>query len=172
MEAVMASLPMLFAAAAMLAAFLGSIAVWSPRRLPAKVGALVVAGLFLPLAYAGLTDLMSRPKPVSMEWWLAHTREATVLAAVPEEGRRIFLWLALEGADEPRAYVMPWTREAAQQLQDAQEQAAEEGGEVRMQMPFERSLENRQRMFYAEPQPAPPAKPDEGGAVMRYEGAM
>jgi hypothetical protein len=167
MEAVMASLPMLFAAAAMVAAFLGSIAVWSPRRLPVKVCALVIAGLFMPLAYAGLTDLMSRPKPVSMEWWLAHAEEATVLAAVPEEGRHIFLWLALEGVDEPRAYVLPWSREAAQQLQDAQEQAAEEGGEVRMRMPFEPSLD-AQRMFYAEPQPAPPAKPDEGEPAVRF----
>jgi hypothetical protein len=169
METVMpGSLPMLFATAAMLAAFLGSIAVWAPRRLPVKVCALIVAGLFMPLAYAGLTDLMSRPKPVSMEWWLANAEEATVIAAVPEEGRRIFLWLALNGIDEPRAYVMPWSREAAQQLQDAQEQAAEEGGEVRMRMPFERSLEDTERMFYAEPQPAPPAKPDEGGSVMRF----
>jgi hypothetical protein len=136
-----------------------------------KVCALIVAGLFMPLAYAGLSDLLSRPKPISMEWWLAHADEATVLAAVPEEGRRIFLWLALEGADEPRAYVMPWTREAAQQLQDAQEQAAQEGGEVRMQMPFERSLEDAERMFYPVPQPAPPAKPEEGEPVVRYEGA-
>jgi hypothetical protein len=167
MEAVMTSLPMLFAAASVLVACLSSIAVWAPRRLPVKVYAVAIAALFMPLAYAGLTDLMSRPKPVSMEWWLAHTREATVLAAVPEEGRHIFLWLALEGVDEPRAYVLPWTREAAQQLQDAQEQAAEEGGEVRMQMPFEPSLD-AQRMFYAEPQPAPPLKPDEGGPVMRF----
>jgi hypothetical protein len=168
MEAVMASLPMLFATAAVLVACLSSIAVWSPRRLPVKVCALVVAALFMPLAYAGLTDLMSRPKPVGMEWWLAHAEEATVLAAVPEEGRHIFLWLALSGIDEPRAYVMPWSREAAQQLQDAQAQAAEEGGEVRMQMPFEPSLENTQRMFYAEPQPAPPLKPDEGGPALRF----
>jgi hypothetical protein len=158
---------MLFAAASVLVACLSSIAVWAPRRLPVKVYAVSIVALFLPLAYAGLTDLMSRPKPVSMEWWLAHTREATVLAAVPEEGRHIFLWLALEGVDEPRAYVLPWSREAAQQLQDAQAQAAEEGGEVRMRMPFEPSLD-AQRMFYAEPQPAPPAKPDEGGPVMRF----
>jgi hypothetical protein len=168
METVMASLPMLFAAASVLVACLSSIAVWAPRRLPVKVYAVAIAALFMPLAYVGLTDLMSRPKPISMEWWLAHTREATVLAAVPEEGRHIFLWLALNGIDEPRSYVLPWTREAAQQLQDAQEQAAEEGGEVRMRMPFERSLENTERMFYALPQPAPPAKPDEGGPAMRF----
>jgi hypothetical protein len=164
----MSDLPLLFAAAAVLAACLGSIAVWAPRRLSMKLGAVLIAALFMPLAYAGISDLLSRPKPVDLEWWLAQADEATVVGSVPEEGRRIFLWLALDGVDEPRAYTLPWSRELAQQLQDAQEQAAEQQTAVRMRLPFERSLDDREPKFYALPQPALPEKPAPPPA-MRFE---
>jgi hypothetical protein len=152
------SLPTLFAVAALLAALLASIAVWAPRRLPTKIGALVAAALFLPLGWAGFAELLSRPKPVGLEWWLQRSPEATVLGSVVEEGRRVYLWLQLDGAEQPRAYALPWDRRLAEQLQKAQREAEEQQTAVRMRLPFEPSLEDREPRFYALPQPAMPPK--------------
>ena len=157
-EAVMSSLTLLFAAAAVLAVCLSSIAVWAPRRLPAKLLALAAAALFLPLGYVAATELLSRPKPLGMEW-LAAKGEVTVLGSLPVEGKHIFVWLRLQGTGEPRAYTLPWSRRLAEQLQGAERQAAEAGSEVRMRDPFggEPSLDDGPPRFYAAPQlPSPP----------------
>ena len=53
----MTQLPFLFALAVILAAALASIAIWAPRRLLVRAGALACAVLFMPVAYAGLSDL-------------------------------------------------------------------------------------------------------------------
>lgn len=165
----MSNLPLIFAAAAVLAACLGSIAVWAPRQVTTKLAAVVLAGLFLPVAYAGISDLLSRPKPVGLEWWLARADEATVLGSLHEEGRQIFLWLSLDGVEEPRAYALPWSRELAQQLQDAEQQAEEQKTGVRMRLPFEPSLDDREPRFYAMPQPAMPEKPGAPPPAQRFE---
>ena len=83
--------------------------------------------LFLPLAYASLVDLLSRPKPIDLEWWQRNAEEATVLGAKLEENRGIHLWLQLPDVAEPRAYVLPWDRETAERLQEAQREAAAAG---------------------------------------------
>lgn len=154
----MSTLSLLFAVAAVLATCLSSIAVWAPRRPSAKLLALGSAALFLPLGYVAQAELLGRPKPVAMEW-LAGAGEARVLGSVSEEGKRILVWLQLDGADEPRAYVLPWSRQLAEQLQGAQRGAAEAGTDVRMRAPFagEPSLDDQEPRFYAAPQmPLPP----------------
>ena len=112
-------LPFLFALSAVMAAMLASIAVWAPRPLLVKLGALGCAGLFLPLGYLGLSDLMSRPKPVALEWWMGHADEATVLGSQMREGDGLYLWLQVAGVPEPRAYRLPWDQKMAEQLQKA-----------------------------------------------------
>ena len=154
----MTDLPFLFALAVILAATLASIAIWAPRRLLVRVGALACAVLFMPLAYVGLTDLLSRPKPVSLEWWQGRTAEATVLSAQLREPDSMYLWLQLAGEPEPRAYRLPWSRDMAEQLQQALEEAEQNGTQARMRLPFEPSLDQRERKFYAPPQPALPPK--------------
>jgi hypothetical protein len=141
-----------------LAAILAQISIWAPRKLWVKVTALVTTALFLPAAYISLADLLSRPKPMDIEWGNVDLAEATVLGASMKEDEAIYLWLAIEGLDEPRAYVMPWSQEMAQQLQDAQRAAEAEGNGVRMSQPFERSWDDRERRFYAPPQPPLPDK--------------
>jgi hypothetical protein len=154
----MTDLPFLFALAAVLAAVLASIAVWAPRGLALKVGALACAALFMPVAYLGLSDLLSRPKPVAMEWWLGEADEATVLGSQMREGDSLYVWLQLDGEREPRAYRLPWSQQMAQQLQQALEKAQRDGTEARMRLPFEPTLDNREPKFYAAPQPAMPPK--------------
>lgn len=154
----MRDLPEFFAVAAILATALCILSIWSPRRLPVKLSALVTSCLFLPVAYAALSDLLSKPKPVGLEWWNAKAEEATVLGSTMREGEGIYLWLQMANISEPRSYVMPWDREMAQQLQDAMDQAQEQESGVRMRLPFEPSLDNEDPKFYALPQPSMPDK--------------
>lgn len=155
----MNTLSLLFALAAALAICLSSIAVWAPRRPSAKLLALALAALFLPAGYAAQAELLGRPKAVGLAW-LEGAGEAKVLAAVTEEDRRILVWLQPEGASEPRAYALPWSRPMAEQLQAAQRAAAEGGTEMRMRAPFsgEPSLDAGEPRFYAAPQPMLPPK--------------
>jgi hypothetical protein len=116
-------------------------------------------GLFLVLiaiVYGGAVELLGRPKPLRLEW--RDAADAQVLGAVPVENEAIYVWLVTPDSAEPRAYVLPWSVQAAQQLQDAMGQAEAEGTAVRMTLPFEPSLEDREPMFYALPQPAMPPK--------------
>ncbi len=158
----------LYAAAVVLAAGLAIITVWSPRKTWVKLTAVVVAGLFMPAAYVSLSLLLSRPKPVSIEWVRAATTEAVVAGASLQEGKAIYLWLQFAGLDEPRAYVMPWSREMAQQLTAAQRIAAKGNGKVRMRAPFQRAANEGRRKFYAEPEPPRPPKSTPLAGPLRY----
>lgn len=148
----------LFIILVLLAAVLANISIWSPRRLWLKLSALAVTALFIPLGYASLSELMSRPKPVTLEWAKRQVPEAQLMAASVQEGKSIFLWLQMPELDEPRAYALPWSKELAQQLQDAQREARKNRNGVRVRHPFERDRDTSKRMFYARPQPADPLK--------------
>lgn len=148
-----------FVPLAVVAAILCNIGIWAPRPIWIKVAGLGTAALFMPLAYGALADLLSRPKPVSLEWVHRHVSEASVLGSSIREGQAIYLWLKMPEAGEPRAYRLPWSREMAQQLQDAQREARENRNGVQVRLPFDESEERREKMFYAPPQPALPEKP-------------
>jgi hypothetical protein len=154
----MTELTYLFAALAVLTGVMTSISVWAPRRLAIKAMACGVAMLFLPTAYGGLSRLLSMPKPVQLEWWLGHAKEATVLASTFRENEAIYVWLQMNEVPEPRAYILPWNRDLAEQLQTAQREASENQTQVQMRLPFESSLEDREPKFYAMPQPQLPPK--------------
>ena len=154
----MSNLTAYFVLAAALVAVLAHISVWAPRKVWVKVSALITTALFLPAAYVSLSDLLSRPKPIEFQWGNLDVAEAAVIGSSMKEGEAIYLWLGLEGLDEPRAYTLPWDQEMAQQLYDAQRSAEAQGNGVRMSMPFERSWDKRERRFYAAPQPPPPDK--------------
>jgi hypothetical protein len=154
----MTGVTQLFIAGAALAALLSLISIWAPRRLAIKSAALTTAVLFLPVSYAALVDLLSKPKPVDLEWMQSDAAEAEVLASRLVEDEAIYLWLQLPEVAEPRAYVLPWDRASAEQLQQAMREAEQQGNGVQMRLPFEPSLEDREPKFYAAPQPALPPK--------------
>jgi len=154
----MTAVTQIFVAAAVLVATLSLISIWAPRRLAIKAAALVTAALFLPLAYASLVELLSKPKPVDLEWWLVDAAEAEVLASRLVEDEGIYLWLQLPEVSEPRAYVLPWDRATAEQLQEALREAERQGNGVQMRLPFEPSLDDLESKFHAQPQPALPPK--------------
>ena len=154
----MTEVTQLFVVAAALVALLSLISIWAPRRLAIKSAALATAVLFLPVSYAALVDLLSKPKPVDLEWLQSDAAQAEVLASRLVEDEAIYLWLQLPDVAEPRAYVLPWDRGSAEQLQRAMREAEQNGGGVQMRLPFEPSLEEREPKFYALPQPALPPK--------------
>jgi hypothetical protein len=154
----MTELSYLFMVTAVLAGMLTMISIWSRQKPWIKIGAIVASVLFLPLAYASYASLLSKPKPVDLEWWLGEAGEATVLSSSIQEGEGIFLWLQLAEVAEPRAYVLPWDRDLAEQLQEAAREADEQNGQLQMRLPFEPSLDELDPKFYAMPQPALPPK--------------
>ena len=122
-----------------------------------RSGAIVLSALLMATAYAGFSELLGRPKPADLEWAARNAEEAVVLAAEMQEGEAIYLWLRVDDAAEPRAYVLPWSMEMAKQLHRAQGQAQQQGTQVRMRGPFIDADEGGERMFYAAPQePLPP----------------
>ncbi|MEM7223444.1 MAG: hypothetical protein AAF495_10720 [Pseudomonadota bacterium] len=147
-----------FVIAGALAAVLAKITIWSPRRLWVKLTALGVTALFLPLAYLAFSDLLSRPKPVQVEWVQRGVKEAEVLAVQYREDEAIYIWLGLAGTPEPRAYALPWSEQAAKQLHEAMREAEEKGTGVQMRDPFEPSHDESEPLFYARPQDPPPEK--------------
>ncbi len=158
-----------FVPAAILAAVLANIGIWSPRRTWIRIAAIAVVGIFLPLSYASVSELLSRPKPVSLEWMRRAMPEATLLGASMREGSAIYLWLRIAGTDEPRAYRLPWNKELAKQLQSAQRQAKKSRSGVRVRNPFDGTIDPRKRMFYASPQPPMPGKPLPDEVPLHYQ---
>jgi hypothetical protein len=165
----MTELTYMFALVAILAGAVASIAVWAPRRLWIKACALGATMLFIPAAYASMMQLLSMPKPASYEWWHGEAGEATVLGSSMQEEEGIYLWLQLPDVPEPRAYVLPWSRELAEQLQTAQREAEQNRSGVQMRLPFEPSLDDREQKFYALPQPALPPKDFNDPPAQVYE---
>ena len=142
---------------------LANISIWSPRKVWVKLTALTVTVAFIHLGYASFSELLSRPKPVALEWLKRDAKEAKLVAATYDEGQAIYIWLTMPEVREPRAYTLPWDVKTAQQLQDAQRQARKSKNGVRIRKPFEMSREDRQPMFYAPPRSMLAPKPLAGG---------
>ena len=167
----MTELSYIFMVTAVVAGMLAMISVWSRHRLWVKFSAIGAAVLFMPLAYASFASLLSKPKPVDLEWWMGEAEEATVLGSSIQEGEGIFLWLQLAEVAEPRAYVLPWNRDLAEQLQQAAEEAERQQGQLQMRLPFEPSLDELEPKFYAMPQPALPPKDLNRPPAQQYQQA-
>jgi hypothetical protein len=154
----------LYAGFAVVFVTLAHIGVWSPRKLWVKLLALGALAAFFPLGYTSLAELLGRPKPVSLEWIHRHAPTANLLGASMREGEAIYVWIQLPEETEPRAYRLPWSRQLAQQLQGAQQQAEKNHSGVEMRAPFEDSQERRDPVFHARPQESLPPKPEPSDA--------
>ena len=139
-------------------AALANVALWSRRRRRVKVMALALVALFLPVSYLAMVDLLSRPKPMSMEWSPPGKDDAKLLGAKMVEDVAIYIWVQRDDAKEPRAYKLPWSDEMARQLHESQRSAEREGGQVQVRMRKAQQQIDGERMFYAKPRQALPPK--------------
>ncbi len=123
--------------------------------------------VLIAVVYGGSVELLSRPKPLRLEW--RDAAEAKVLGATLREGEGIFVWLQVPGVEEPRAYALPWDLQMAQQLQNAMQEGEANGTDVQMSMPFDPGLDDREPKFYAAPQTALPDKGYSGSDTIIYQ---
>ena len=118
------------------------------------------ASLFIVLVaivYGGAAEILGRPKPLRMEW--RDAQQAKVLASSMRENEAIYLWLQFDDGTEPRAYRIPWSIQAAQQLQSATREGEANGTGVQMTLTAgDYGLDEREPKFYAEPQAPLPDK--------------
>jgi hypothetical protein len=156
----MDSLIYLFAATVALLALLATIAIWSPRRTRIRATALAATVLLVPLGYIQLTELLSRPKPMSFEWFNRDTERATILGVSFEEGSAIFLWLRLDDSPRPRFYSLPWRQDLAERLEEVVDDAVTRGSTAVITTPFSpKSLEELGNLnIEIIPPPVPPTK--------------
>lgn len=149
-----------FAAAALVAGALASIAIWAPRPARVRMLALLTTVLFLPLVYLQIVEVLSKPKPVGFEWYERGADGAEVLSVSFDEGRAIYLWLRLDGSSEPRAYVMPWNVRLAEKLEHAVDEALRRNSTVLLKKPFYRRSFEEWGDLNVEiiPPPLPPQK--------------
>lgn len=147
---------------------LANLAIWGQRRLWMRWGAIIATAAFLPAAYLSLSDLLSRPKPIWLEWAHSDLAEAEVLGSELQEGVAIYVWLAIPDRAAPRSYVLPWDLEMAKQLQDAGRTSEKTGAGVMMAKPFEGNRDDQEMIFYAMPQEMLPVKRSNAGGGVRY----
>ena len=152
-----------YAAVVIIAAGLAGIAIWAPRSPWVKASALVLAAALMATAYASLAELLGKPKPVSFEWAMAAAPEAEILGASLHEGEAIYVWLRFPGVPMPRAYVLPWRLQTAQELQQAMRQADVNGTTARMRRPLDSHQDPDEAQFYSAPQPPLPPKSHDSG---------
>lgn len=121
-----------------------------------RAAAAALFGVLVAVVYGGSAEMLGRPKPLDLEW--RDLRQAEVLGSSMREDEGIYLWLQLDDGSQPRAYRLPWTMEAAQQLQTATQASEANGTGVQMTMSGEAGVDEREPKFYAEPQQALPDK--------------
>ncbi len=149
-----------FAGATGVAAALASIAIWAPRPTRVRVLAVVVATLFIPVVYFEMVEMLSKPKPMSFEWYERNTDKAILLSISLDEGNAIYLWLRIDGSLEPRNYKIPWNLRLAEKLEDAYEDAVKRNSTIVLRKPFwRRSLDEWGDLnVEITPPPLPPQK--------------
>ncbi len=167
----MTLVPLFYTAMVALAGAIAALALWARVRRSLKVLVLSLTAAWLIVAYGALAELLSRPKPVDLEFARTSVPEADVLAGRIVEGEAIYIWLSFLDLEEPRAYRLPFDRDTAEQLREALEEGEQNGSGVRMRMPFENSLDDMEPRFYALPQPRLPLKPDspDGRQPFRFD---
>jgi hypothetical protein len=148
-----------------IAAYLTNVALRAPRPVAVKV--LCIAGLagLMPITAAGFSELLGRPKPVALQHPVVSSPDVTVIASTMKEGVNIWLWVVREDQAEPRAYVLPWSEQAAKQLREAESEGERDGAPVKMRQTAlnSRQEEVSEQMFYVAPQvPLPPKTKDAG----------
>ena len=136
-----------------------AVLVWTAYYMPARKTVAVLGSLIctVVLTFASYFYILSHPAPLS---WATYSSDdkAVVLGAHFQDEEGIYVFLLRSGEREPQFFVLPWNRKMAEELQKALKEAERDGTAVEMLWPEEKSLERREPMFHALPQPAMPLK--------------
>ena len=145
--------------AAGLAAALAFIAIQSAAASWTKTLALVLCAGLIGVGYAGLAQLLGRPKPLSLSLLAHSTARLTVAGALMRENKAIYLWLLTRNNPQPIAYVLPWSGKTARRLRKARQRARQLGTGVTMARNLKPGNRHGKWLFYATPPaPLPPKK--------------
>ena len=149
-----------FAGATGIAAALATIAIWAPRPTRVRLIALVIATFFIPVVYVQSVEMLSKPKPMSFEWYERNTDKAALLSISLDEGKAIYLWLRIDNSFEPRNYRIPWNLKLAEKLEDAVDDAVRRNSTIVLNNPFWRRSFEEWGDLNVEiiPPPLPPQK--------------
>jgi hypothetical protein len=140
---------------ALTATVLATFAIWSRKEAHIRgIGVFCAFVLFFGIV-VGFVEATGVPKQLRLE--ARNVEEAAVIAHEVTQ-TKIYVWLRVPGMRNPMSYVMPWSERLAKELYDAKRQAENKGTGLMMAKPFEFSLETRDRLFYAAPQPKMPEK--------------
>jgi len=149
----------IYIACAILITALAWIAVGRNRGIKVRSIAVLLVAALLPTGFGAVSELLSRPKPMAAEWIERHLDEAIVVSSVMQEDEAIYLWLQLPNQEEPRAYVLPWNENTAQQLAKMEAEGEETDQSVSMRNPFKpQEKTESEPQFYVSPPPALPPK--------------
>jgi len=148
----------LFAIAAVALGVILWITVNGLRNVRLRFIAVAMGALFLPIVFMAMTELLSHPKPISLEVLNRGASEAKVQASVVRENEAIYLWLQVPGEDAPLSYMLPWTEAAALQLHKAKTQAEAQGTALMMKIPFKKKKSKEEAKFYPAAQSKSPVK--------------
>ena len=156
----MTTIPLLWAAAAAPTFTAVWLAVHQPMRSWRRVAIAGLGAAALAVTAFGITEALGRPKPVGME--MLHSAgdgDAELLGVRVVPDVEIFVWVLLPGETEPRAFVLPWNSDQAEQLQKAMAEGnGENGNGAAMRMPFDGGNDPSDMMAWPLPQPARPEK--------------
>jgi hypothetical protein len=121
--------------------------------------AIILFASTLLICYFSTIELMGRPKPVQYE--VTKYQIQTVIAWRMVFKERIFLWVAVDGVDEPIAYVLPWDDKMAESLEASFRKAGIADRVIANEAQINRLNDGRDEnvVFYAEPQRSEETKP-------------
>ena len=143
----------------LLATILISITIWSRRPYRWRISGFIIGAGLIALLYGSILELLSRPKPAHMELFYKNIPEVILLHASWVEEKAIYILVEIPGVEEPRLYILPWSREEAEKFEQAIEEGEEKDEKVRIGNPFfNADEEDRERLIYTTPAKPLPTK--------------
>tara|TARA_B100001939_G_C16945043_1_gene619943 strand:- start:270 stop:812 length:543 start_codon:yes stop_codon:yes gene_type:complete len=155
-----------------LAVLLISITIWSRRPFRWRISGFFIGATLISLLFISILELLSRPKPAHLELFYKDIPEVVLLHASWEEEVALYILVEIPGIEEPRLYILPWSREDAEQFEQAMQEGEDNNEEVRIGNPFfNTDEEDRERLVYTSPAKPMPQKGREQLPVTNFDPA-
>ena len=153
-----------------LAVLLISITIWSRRPFRWRISGFFIGATLISLLFISILELLSRPKPAHLELFYKDIPEVVLLHASWEEEVALYILVEIPGVEEPRLYILPWSREDAEQFEQAMQEGEDNNEEVRIGNPFfNTDEEDRERLVYTSPAKPMPQKGREQLPVTNFD---